>query len=68
MGTTSDDGALRFAEQSINLPTIDKGISNHDQHVYLDMFVNRRVQDRYIFRRQTFAYEYAGTDYVLPQG
>ena len=32
------------------------------------MFTNRRVQERYSFQRQTFAYEYAETDYVLPPG
>ena len=68
LGTTSDDGAIHFAQQPINLAVIDKGFSLHDQHAYLNMFTNRRVQDRYSFQRQTFAYEYAETDYVLPQG
>jgi hypothetical protein len=66
LGTTSDDGAIHLAQQQINLATIDQGLSLHDQHAYLNMFVNRRVQDRYTFQRQTFAYEYAETDYVLP--
>ncbi|CAF1043161.1 unnamed protein product [Rotaria sp. Silwood1] len=68
LGTTSDDGAIHFAQQSINLAIIDKGFSQYDQHAYLNMFVNRRIQDRYSFQRQTFAYEYAETDYVLPRG
>ncbi|CAF3379278.1 unnamed protein product [Rotaria socialis] len=68
LGTTSDDGAIHFAQQPINLAVIDKGFSLHDQHAYLNMFINRRVQDRYSFQRQTFAYEYAETDYVLPRG
>lgn len=68
LGTTSDDGAIHFAQQSINLAGIDKGFTRYDQHSYLNMFVNRRVQDRYSFQRQTFAYEYAETDYVLPRG
>jgi hypothetical protein len=68
LGTTSDDGAIHFAQQPINLAVIDNGFSLHDQHAYLNMFVNRRVQDRYSFQRQTFAYEYAETDYVLPPG
>jgi hypothetical protein len=68
LGTTSDDGALHLAQQSNQLPVIDQGLSSHDQHAYLNLFVNRRVQDRYSFHRQTFAYEYAETDYVLPRG
>ena len=68
LGTTSDDGAMHFAQQGMDLSTIDQGLTPHDQHRYLNMFVNRRVQDRYSFQRQTFAYEYAETDYVLPPG
>jgi hypothetical protein len=68
LGTTSDDGAIHFAQQPINLAVIDKGFSLHDQHAYLNMFTNRRVLDRYSFQRQTFAYEYEETDYVLPPG
>ena len=68
LGTTSDDGALHLAQQPINLAIIDKGFTLHDQHSYLNMFVNRRVQDRYSFHRQTFTYEYEATDYLLPSG